>query len=160
MRLRHTLTLVIILAALWLMLSGYFKPLLLGFGVASVALVTWVAVRMQLVDEEGQPIQLSWRVIAYWGYLLGEIVKANVDVIRRVLDPRLPISPRVVRLPISQRTDVGRVLYANSITLTPGTVSLEVQDDYIDVHALSAEGAEGLQSGDMDRRVTRVERGQ
>ena len=57
----------------------------------------------------------------------------------------------------SQKTDLGRVLYANSITITPGTVSIMVYDDRIMVHAISKEGADSLNQGEMDRRVTRME---
>lgn len=67
------------------------------------------------------------------------------------------ISPTVVKVRASQATEVGRVIYANSITLTPGTISLELADDTIIVHALTREGAESLKGGDMDRRVTRLE---
>ena len=82
-----------------------------------------------------------------------------VDVSKRVLDPKLPISPRAITLPLSQRTDIGRVTYANSITLTPGTVSIDLGEDFVRVHALTSEGAQALIEGEMDRRVTALERG-
>lgn len=145
------------LAILWLLLSGHYEPLLLAFGAVSVALVVYLSGRMGLIDTEGQAIQLLPAAIRYWGWLAREIAKANLDVARRVLSPRLPISPRVVDVKTSQKTDVGRVTFANSITLTPGTVSLEVSENIIKVHALSREGAEDLAGGEMDQRVTSVE---
>jgi multicomponent Na+:H+ antiporter subunit E len=63
----------------------------------------------------------------------------------------------MVWVPATQRTDVGKVIYANSITLTPGTVSVEIENDRILVHAITREAAEGLESGDMDRRVDAIE---
>jgi multicomponent Na+:H+ antiporter subunit E len=146
-----------VLGAIWLVLSGHYTRMVISFGIASVVLVVWLASRMRLIDEEGQTVQLGWRILPYYLYLLSEIGKANIDVIRRILTPGLPISPTVVELRTTQKSDLGRVLYANSITLTPGTVSLDVWQNGIRVHALSQEGARALAAGDMDRRVTAAE---
>ena len=86
-------------------------------------------------------------------------MKANVDVARRILTPGRSISPTMLRVRATQRTDLGRVVFANSITLTPGTVSVDVGEDEILVHALSRDGAEELAGGEMDRRVTRMSGG-
>jgi multicomponent Na+:H+ antiporter subunit E len=86
-----------------------------------------------------------------------QVLRANVDVARRVLSPSLPISPRMFKVRATQRTDLGRVIYANSITLTPGTVSVELEDSVILVHALTAEAAEDLREGTMNRLVVGVE---
>ena len=144
------------LYGVWLLLSGHFDPLLLILGVASCAVVIAITMRMDVVDHEGHPIHLSWRAIWYWPWLAMEIVKANIDVVRCVLSPRLPISPTLIRLEASQKSDLGIVVYANSITLTPGTVSVDVEPGHILVHALMREGAEALRQGEMDRRVTRM----
>jgi multicomponent Na+:H+ antiporter subunit E len=102
---------------------------------------------------------LPLRALLYIPWLILEVVKSNIDVARRILDPRLPISPRVIEVQASQRRDIGRVIYANSITLTPGTVSIDTDGDRITVHALTEEAAAGLLTGEMDRRVTRFEGG-
>lgn len=146
-----------VLFGLWLLLSGHYTPLLLGFGVASCALVVLISARMDVVDREGHPIHLGPRALTYWPWLFVEIVKANIDVAKRIVDPKLPISPTMLRVKASQKTEVGRVIYANSITLTPGTVSVELEGDMIEVHALTVEGAEALREGEMDRRVTAME---
>lgn len=154
----HAFGLWLVLIALWLLLSGHYVPLLLTFGVLSCALIVWIAARLDVIDHEAIPLQL--KVFGYIGYLvwLGkEIAKANIDVAKIVLDPELPISPVLVNVPATQRTDVGKVIYANSITLTPGTVSVEVMDDKILVHAVTREAAEGLARGDMDLRVDAIE---
>lgn len=150
----HAIGLTAVLAGFWLILSGHFEPLLLGFGVLSCALVLAIALRMNVVDRQGQPIHLGLRAFAYIAWLLLEIAKSNIDVARRILDPRLPISPTRIRVKAGQRSVLGQVIYANSITLTPGTVSMILEDGWIDVHALTAEGAAALEAGDMDRRVT------
>ena len=148
------------LAVVWLLLSGHFTPLLLAFGAVSVALTVWLAVRMGVVDDEGVPAHLLPGLPLYMPYLLAQIVRANADVIGRVLRPRLAISPTIVEVEMAQRTAAGRVLYANSITLTPGTVSLQTsaERDRIRVHALSREGAADLAGGEMGRRAAAVER--
>lgn len=153
----HAISLALVLFALWLLLSGHYVPLLIGLGALSVLLVVTIALRMDVVDREGHPIHLSPKALLYWPWLGWEIVKANLDVARRILSPTLPISPTVIRLKASQKSDLGRVIYANSITLTPGTVSIDIDGEHIEVHALTREAAQALRTGDMDRRVTRFE---
>jgi multicomponent Na+:H+ antiporter subunit E len=153
----RALSLVVILFAFWLLLSGYFVPFLLTMGVLSAVAVAMLGRRMDLVDHEGHPIRLSWRLILYWPWLFKEIAKSAWDVSRIILSPRLPISPTLVRAKTSQKTTVGVVTYANSITLTPGTISVDVKQGEILVHALTREAAAGLLEGEMDRRVTRFE---
>ena len=107
---------------------------------------------MEILDDEGAPL-LGFRTFAYGLWLMKEIVEANIEVARLVLDPKMPIRPRMIRIKSNQKTELGRVILANSITLTPGTVSVDMQGDHIWVHALSFEGAEDDLSGDMDRRI-------
>lgn len=153
----RAISLALVLFALWLLLSGHYVPLLIGLGALSVLLVVTIALRMDVVDREGYPVHLGAGALLYWPWLGWEIVKANLDVACRILDPRLPISPTVIRLKASQKSELGKVIYANSITLTPGTVSIDIDGDKIEVHALTREAAQALQTGDMDRHVTRFE---
>jgi multicomponent Na+:H+ antiporter subunit E len=155
--LRYTVSLFLVLLAVWLGWSGHYVPLLIGLGLLSILGVLAIGHRMRVIDHESAPIEMAARVLAYIPWLLWQILLANIHVGLRILNPRLPISPRIVRAVPSQRGDMGRVIYANSITLTPGTVSLNVEPDCIMVHALTAEAAEELLEGDMDRRVTRAE---
>ncbi len=153
----HAISLGVVLAVVWLLLSGHFEPLILTLGLASCVVVVAITRRMDLIDHEGHPIHLTRRVVGYWLWLGWEIVKANIDVARRVLVPRMVITPTMVRLASSQKSDLGLVIYANSITLTPGTISVVVGPGEILVHALSREAAQELEGGDMDRRVSQVE---
>jgi multicomponent Na+:H+ antiporter subunit E len=130
---------------------------LLGLGGVSTVLVVAISLRMDVVDHEGHPLHLGLRILWYWPWLMVQVLRANVDVARRVLSPSLPISPRMFKVRATQRTDLGRVIYANSITLTPGTVSVELEDSVILVHALTAEAAEDLREGTMNRLVVGVE---
>lgn len=154
---KDTLSLVGVLTAAWVLWSWHFTGLLIGLGVASVILTVYITRRMR-IDEEGlHPLLMPFRMLAYLPWLFIEIVKANLDVAARILHPRLPISPRMIRVTAGQRTDLARVIYANSITLTPGTVSVDTDGEEITVHALSVGAAEGVEAGEMDRRVARLE---
>ncbi len=147
----------LVLAAVWLLLSGLFKPLLMGLGAVSVLLCLWLAGRMKIVDAENHPVWAAIHYVPYWPWLSVEIVKSSLEVARRVLSPSMPISPTVFEVRSTQRTMVGRVVLANSITLTPGTVTLDIDGDRLQVHALSRDTVEAMRDGEMDRRVTRAE---
>ena len=157
---QQMLALAVTLGLLWLLLSGHYTPLLLSLGAVSVLACVLLASRLELADAEMHHRQLHLRsVLLYIVWLLKEIILACLDVSRRILDPRLPISPVMVRLPISQKTDMGRIIYANSITLTPGTIAVDLGDDFVQVHALTFAAAEALADGEMDARVRALERG-
>ena len=153
----HALGLGLALAGLWILLSGIFQPLILIFGAVSCLLVLFICRRMDVVDHEAVPLQVRFGIIGYWIWLAREIAKSNYDVAKLILDPAMPISPSIIRVKATQTTDFGRVIHANSITLTPGTVSIELEADEIIVHAISAEAAKGTLEGGIDRRVTAVE---
>ena len=155
--LRRTLSLFVLLFLTWLLLSGIYTGLLLGLGVLSCLVVVAVCRRMRIIDPEGHPNHLIPGLLRYMPWLLWAIVKANIDVARRIVHPRLPMSPRVIQVETSQKTHLGQVIYANSITLTPGTVAVETDEGTIDVHALTREAAEDVRSGTMDSRVTDME---
>lgn len=155
---KYAAALFVLLMAVWLLNSGHYTVLMISFGVASCLLVVWLARRMGIVDDEGVPIHLLPRLPFYLPWLAKEVVKANLDVARRILGLGWPnVSPRLFDAPTTQHSDLGRVLYANSITLTPGTVSIRVHGTKITVHAIGEEVADSLLEGEMDRRVTRLE---
>ena len=149
----HIISLTVTLFLLWLGLSGHFEPLMITIGVVSVFLVVFIALRMEVVDHESHPIHLTGRLFRFWGYLSHEIILSNIDVIKRILTPGKSISPQMITLPLAQKSDLAKVIYANAITLTPGTVSVQLDDDTITVHALSKEAADALKTGDMASRV-------
>lgn len=153
----RAVSLCFVLFGLWLLLSGHFEPLLLALGAVSAIVVALIAYRMDVADHEGHPIHLSWKMPLYWIWLAWQIILANFHVARRIIHPRLPIHPTVFKVSTSQHSELGQVIYANSITLTPGTVTISVDKDIMTVHALTRGAAEDLESGEMDRRVTNVE---
>jgi multicomponent Na+:H+ antiporter subunit E len=154
----HTFSLAFTLFSLWLLLSGHLsESLLLALGLASVILVVITVRRMETLDHEGHPVHLSRRVLVYWPWLIKEIVLANIDVGKAILRFRVPVAPTVFSVRASQRSELARVIYANSITLTPGTVTIAVDGDRLTIHALTPGAVEGLEGGEMDRRVREIE---
>ncbi|MFP8872557.1 MAG: Na+/H+ antiporter subunit E [Myxococcota bacterium] len=155
----QALILFLHLAVVWMLWSGYFEFALLSYGAISCALVVFATSRARTLDRESLPFHMMFRSWTYLPWLLLEIVKSNIAVAKIVLNPKLPMRPHIIRVGYSQKTDVGRVIYANSITLTPGTITLAVRQGEIVVHALSDDFADDLQSGEMDRRVAVMEGG-
>lgn len=149
----------LLLFTFWLALSGHYTVFLVSIGFGAVMLTLLVAARMATVDTEGIPSHLFLGAITYLPWLLWEIVKSAWGVSRIVLDPKLPISPTMTVVDASQRTATGIVSYANSITLTPGTITTGVKGNQLTVHALVRAGALDLEDGGMDRRVKRFEEG-
>ena len=145
------------LFAFWLLLSGLYTPFLVLAGLGTSLAVAALAWRMGAADSEGYPVELTLATVTYWPWLVKEIIVSGWQVTRIVLHPRLPVSPQLVRFKPSQRTPVGLVTHANSITLTPGTLTVEAEQDSFLVHALTRAGAAGLEGSEMDRRVSRLE---
>jgi len=147
------LVLLVPLAAAWLLWSGIYKPLLLALGAFSCLLTIYIKHRMKYFETELFALRFGRRLIGYWLWLTREVVKSSLDVARIVLSPSLPISPQVITIKASCKHPVDQAILANSITLTPGTLALDVHNGEIVVHALTSEGAEELRQGEMDRRV-------
>lgn len=144
----------IFLAGIWLLLSGHYTPLILAFGAGSVVLVVWLARRMDVIDNEGHPVHLTWQAPLYWLWLGWQIALSNIAVARDILSVNPSIDPRMIEVDAPQSDDLGRVTFANAITLTPGTVSVRMlPNDRILVHALTTAAAEDLESGAMARRT-------
>ena len=150
-------SLSLILFGFWLVLSGHYTIITVTAGIVSVIGVVLLAKRMEIVDGEGHPIHLLARAVTYLPWLARAIMTSAWDVTKIILNPRLPISPTLIRVKASQKTPVGITVYANSITLTPGTISARVSGHEILVHAVTRDGAEEVGEGTMDRRVTKFE---
>lgn len=154
---RHTVSIIFTLAVIWGANSWNWDPLLIAFGVLSVLLVAWICHRMDVIDHESQPFHLTLRLPAYYAWLIKQIVLSNIDVVKRVWRSDSSSSAVLARLPVEQSTDVGRVIYANSVNLTPGTLVVELSNTQMLVHALTQESITELQQGEMSRKVTELE---
>jgi multicomponent Na+:H+ antiporter subunit E len=151
------ISLLIVLFSFWLALSGHYTPLLLAIGAISAGLAVIAALRMRILDPEGHPVEWVRGFVLYLPWLLREIGKSAWGVTKIILDPRLPISPTLAVVKAGQRTPIGIATFANSITLTPGTITVAVSGNELTVHALVREGAIDLEGGEMDRRVRALE---
>ncbi len=148
--------LLLSLGAAWLLWSGLYKPLLLFLGGLSCLLTFLLARRIDYFDDELYGLHFSLRLLRYWFWLGGQIFRSSIDVSRIVLHPKLPISPRVIDVKAEAGHPFDVVTLGNSITLTPGTLSIDVHEGVIKVHALTEAGARDLASGDMNRRVAEI----
>jgi multicomponent Na+:H+ antiporter subunit E len=155
----RSVSLFVALFLFWLALSGYFKPFLLAAGVGSALVCVAAAWRMGAADDEGHPHDLFGRALTYWPWIVWEICKSDWAVTKIICAPTMPISPTMTKVVASQRTAVGIATYANSITLTPGTITTAVDGAELTIHALTNDGAIDLQGGGMDARVTEFEGG-
>jgi multicomponent Na+:H+ antiporter subunit E len=149
----------VLLAAAWLLWSGFFTPLLLGLGAVSCALVVYLSNRMHLFDKDVFALRLSLRLFRFWAWLAGEIVRSSLEVSRVVLSRRLRISPTLVEIEAGSSHPVDLAILGNSITLTPGTLTLNIEGQRLTVHALTRRGAQELLGGEMDRHVSALRSG-
>ena len=152
--------LIIGLSIFWLLLSGLWdNPLILALGAASVSLSTWIAMRIErdyAFKDRGLSILLKQHT--YWPWLFIEIIKANISVLQCIwLPKKYPISPIIQTLAMAPESRIARTVYANSITLTPGTIAIKVRDNDVLVYALTKDSMVDLEAGEMGRRVHKLE---
>ena len=146
----------IILSVLWLVLSGYLKTLLLFFGLVSVLFVIWMSYRANALEEDSLPIKLILKLPFYWLWLFKEIFKSGIITTALIWNGKF--TPQLFRIKASQKSTTGIANYANAITLTPGTVTIEVEKKTLLVHALNKKLSEDLQSEDMDKVITGLDK--
>lgn len=157
MKPKRILLLYTLLLLFWLLLSTSLKPFHLFFGLVSTALVTMFTYDMVFVNEEGKNnLKKSIRFISYLPWLAYQIIIANIDVAKRVLDPEMPIDPVMVTFDSVLKTDLSRTTLANSITLTPGTVTVDIDNNTFLVHALAKGLGDDLLKGTMENKVAHV----
>lgn len=152
----YFLGLLVALVGFWLGMSGHFSPLLLSLGGVSVVACLILAYRLDVIDREGAPYVRIVGFALYFPWLTKEIIKANWTVIRACLRAELDIVPALVKVKTVCSSDLAKVTFANSITLTPGTVTVEVEGDRLLVHALYEQDAQPEAFAEMDRRSARA----
>ena len=150
-----SLILFFILITLWLLISGHYSVLIISLGIFSCALCVYVAKRGKLIDNEGLPIFFIPRLLNYLIWLFKEILKSNLSTAKAIINGK--VEPETFTVKASQVTDVAKVTYANSITLTPGTVTTKMQKDVFEVHALNSDFGNDVRTNEMDNKVTWLE---
>ena len=148
--------LIVALVLFWLGLSGHYTPLILSLGAVSILLTVILSGRLGILDREGAPYGSLIGVLLYLPWLLKEIFVANIVVIKACLRADLDISPALVKVKTQCHSDLGKTLFANSITLTPGTVTVAVEKNLMLVHALYEEAALPSAFVEMDKRSARA----
>ena len=144
-----------ILFSLWLLMSGHYNVLIVSLGIISCAFCVYVAKRGKLIDDEGLPIFFMPRLLNYLIWLFKEILKSNLNTAKVIINGK--VEPETFTVKTSQVTDVAKVTYANSITLTPGTVTTKIQKGVFEVHALNSDFGNDVRTNEMDKKVTWLE---
>ena len=144
-----------ILFSLWLLMSGHYNVLIVSLGIISCAFCVYVAKRGKLIDDEGLPIFFMPRLLIYLIWLFKEILKSNLSTAKVIINGK--VEPETFTVKTSQVTDVAKVTYANSITLTPGTVTTKIQKGVFEVHALNSDFGNDVRTNEMDKKVTWLE---
>lgn len=152
-----SITLFIALFGFWLLMSGYYTPLILSLGVISCLLCVYLTIKGKFLDNETLPIYFFPRLIQYTFWLIIEILKSNITTAKVII--MKSEEPELFSVKASQKTNEGKVTYANSITLTPGTVTTQIKNDIFEVHALTKDFGDDVRSSDMDKMVTWLEKG-
>ena len=146
----------VILFAFWIVFSGHFDALHLGLGLTCSAIVAALSYDLMLPDHLSASIFVKGgRFLAYIPWLLYQVVLANLHVVYLVLRPG-KLRPQIVRFKTGLTSDLAQVTLGNSITLTPGTITMDIDDGEFWVHAVSDKAALSVIDGDMERRVGRV----
>lgn len=153
---RYIPGLALALTGFWFALSGETSTFFLVVAALSVWFALWVSARLRVLDRDASPYHRLVQLLLYAGWLVWQIIKANVEVIARVLGPRHAIDPAMVQLKAPARTDLGKALFANSITLTPGTVTVDVTGADVSVHALVRENATPASFDTMGRLAAKA----
>ena len=154
---KKSITLFIVLFGFWLLMSGYYTPLILSLGVISCLLCVYLTIKGKFLDNETLPIYFFPRLIQYTLWLIKEILKSNITTAKVII--MKSEEPELFSVKASQKTNEGKVTYANSITLTPGTVTTQIKNDIFEVHALTKDFGDDVRSSDMDKMVTWLEKG-
>lgn len=148
----------LILFLLWILWSGRFDAFHLSLGAASCALVTFMSHNLLFKRKEftsGFAVE-AVRFLKYLPWLLYQILLANIHVAYLALSPRMPIDPGIIKFKTRLKDDISLAVFANSITLTPGTITADIRDGQYYVHALSRKVAEDLMTGEMENKVAHV----
>lgn len=149
------LTALTILMVSWLFWSGIYKPLLIGLGFFSCLLSLWLAKRTGFF-RHALPLRSLLRLPSLWWWVLKDVVNSSIEVARTVLSPSLPIQPELVEFTTSEKTDSAKVIIGNAITLSPGTVTIDIDEDRLLVHCLTTASADSLRSREVERRTARL----
>ncbi|WP_341760106.1 Na+/H+ antiporter subunit E [Candidatus Endowatersipora endosymbiont of Watersipora subatra] len=140
---------------LWLLMSGIYNPLTIFMGFISCGLVVWIVRSLGLLDQHQPPIMMKG-ILSYVVWLIIEIAKANLIMTKVILSDQLPDNQRLIRVSSTQKSDLGKVLFANSITMTPGTITVETEPSFFFVHVITDDAIDQNTLIAMNNRVSQL----
>ena len=152
-----SITLFIFLFCFWLLMSGHYTVLIISLGLLSCLLCVYLTIKGNFLDNETLPIYFFPRLIQYTIWLIKEIFISNIQTAKVIISKSE--DPELFIVKSSQKTNEGKVTYANSITLTPGTVTTQIKDNIFEVHALTQDFGDDVRSAEMDKMVSWLEKG-
>ena len=159
----HLTGMFIVLFAFWMVMSGRTETKFIVYGLLTVAVVSWITYPLLLVpNKDGSRKYFVFGVsipkfVGYFFWLMWQLVLANVDVLLATTAQEMAIDPKIVRFYFRADNPMATVVLANSITLTPGTVTVNVTDDGLyEIHALTPGAASGVLDGSMQKKVAEL----
>lgn len=153
---RHSLSFAATLIMFWLLMSGHTSVLMLTLGLISVALVVFIVQRMDIIDHETHPVGVFGKLPRFAMWLFVDLILSNLAVLKHIWQIKPVISPAVLTYKLDLSGDIDKVIYANAITVTPGTITIDLQDDVITVHSLTDESSSNIRSGEKTARVRQL----
>lgn len=149
----------ILLFLFWMVLSPGIGVQTILLGIVLSTLVMLYSKEILFGDTEMPLYQIKhlWNMIQFIGVLVVEIFKANIDVARIVLDPKMPIQPHFIKVPMMLKNDMNKVIFGNSVTLTPGTLTVDIVEDGFIIHALTTDAAEAMKESFIEEWIKKQE---
>ena len=153
------LVLAILYSSIWIAFSGHFDFLLLSFGIISVLIVLYTLRRMRIIDETPVKFHMNvFKLVTYCFWLIREILKSNITVSKTILNPKIRVKQNMFDVPLSPKSEAGQVIFANSIPLPPGTITVETEKNSLLVHALNFSDKTEDEIVEMGNKVSSCER--
>ena len=159
----HLTGMFVVLFAFWMVMSGRTETKFIVYGILTAAIVSWITYPLLLFPNmDGSKRYFVFgasipKFIGYFFWLMWQLVLANVDVLLATTSQEMAIDPKIVRFYFRADNPMATVVLANSITLTPGTVTVNVTDDGLyEIHALTSGAASGVLDGSMQKKVAEL----
>ncbi len=157
----YRIAIFLILFGTWMVFSGLFDAFHLTLGAISCLVVTLISSSFFFEDREagvGQRLQQILRIPGYLLWLLYQIALSNLHILKLALTPGdlKGLDPSLVRVKTKLKTDFGKYALANSITLTPGTITIELDEDELLIHSISEHTKSGVEDDSMEQKISKV----
>jgi multicomponent Na+:H+ antiporter subunit E len=148
----------LVLLGFWFLLSGLFSPVLIGFAITFCLLAAYLSHDFFLRCLHKGHFRMLWETVCVLPFLAWEAITTNIDMARIILSPKMDIDPVMVEMKSGLKTDMGLTLLSNFLTVTPGTLTVDIREDKVFlVHALTKENADGVLDRHMEKKIMKIE---